>query len=109
MTVGSLKFSFYDKEARGEFQFSFSPYSDRETFFADSYFEVNFGFLSNFNDGMYTDNGFRCVIFENEEEISWLFLEIDLSDMTQVKIYPKEDIEEPDQYVFIMKCFGKLN
>ena len=54
-------------------------------------------------------NNFRCYIYENDDGAitlsnKWSYLTF--PSFSDVRLYPKEDIDDPSSYLFRLGCFG---
>lgn len=107
MFVGSLTTSMINMQARGGLKFSFASVSPRDEFFSSSVFLLNFGFLRDPNEQLVTENNFRCVVHEESETtVSWKWKKMIFSDLSAVQLVPKSGFASPDQFQFVVKCFG---
>lgn len=56
-----------------------------------------------------TDSNFRCIVYENQQGnlvLSSKWATIDLSSFATVQLRPKKLINDPNTYLFTMKCYG---
>lgn len=72
--------------------FNFGSYSYREIFFDSSFFQFNFGFLTTPVSTAIGNSNFKCLVFENNNNVLTLsdkWKKLDLSSLNSVKLYPK--------------------
>ena len=93
------------------YYFDFGSYSYRDTFFSTSYYEFNWGYLT--QPSQYYRNtlsNFRCRIYEVSDEgaitLSSKWDSLDFNSFTSIKLKPKEEIDDPASYLFRFSCFG---
>lgn len=98
------------KAAKSWYTFNFGSYDYRQAFFSSSYFQFSFGFLY---DPSYaakvTDSNFRCIVYENQQGnlvLSNKWATINLASFATVQLSPKQLINDPNTYLFTMKCYG---
>ena len=98
------------KDTMSTIFFDFGSYSYRDTFFSTSYYQINFGFLTQPAQTYKTSkNNFRCRIFENVDGVLTLsnkWSHLDLSSFSAIRLYPKAEFTDPSAYTFTMGCYG---
>lgn len=89
----------------------FKASSPRDNFYADSFVEINLGFLGAANQPA-VGKGFRCAVRQllssGSYNASSLFKEIDYSSLTALKIYPKYEFSNPSSLTFSLSCINAL-
>lgn len=90
--------------ARGVVAFSLQSGSFREIFFDTSTFEIVLGFLGAPNLGYATSNGFRCLIYEDTNVLSWKWSTFTIA-ATSILV-PKTYFSSPNNVTLNFKCYG---
>lgn len=109
MVFDSLSTLSLQNTVKSPISFNFGSYSYREIFFDSSFFQFNFGFLTTPVSTAIGNSNFKCLVFENANNVLTLsdkWKQLDLSTLSSVKLYPKVEIEDPSSILYTMKCYG---
>lgn len=80
------------KDVKSPISFNFGSYSFREIFYDTSYFQFNYGFLTTPVSTAKSANNFRCMVFENSNNVLTLsdkWKTLNMNSLNSVKLYPK--------------------
>ncbi|KAL4471699.1 hypothetical protein ABPG74_008592 [Tetrahymena malaccensis] len=117
LTINNLQFDVKNANYKSPFNFTFSS-SPRERFYSTSFYSFDFGFLIAPYQTIPSRSQFiRCSVYEapasvtvvpnNQFMLSWRWSYIVYNgNLRDVRIYPKSQFRNPDQYIFTLKCLG---
>lgn len=110
MSIDNLKLELGEQNARSSIEFTFRSVSQRAEFHATSTYVIDFGFLADNNQALLAANNFRCLLFEKttvqETRLSWKWKTLSLGGMSAATLTPKASFSSPDQYTFMVRCYG---
>ncbi|EAR94375.3 eukaryotic aspartyl protease family protein (macronuclear) [Tetrahymena thermophila SB210] len=117
LTINNLQFEVKNANYKSPFNFTFSS-SPRERFYSTSFYSFDFGFLIAPYQAIPSRSKFiRCSVYEaptsitvvpnDQFKLSWRWSYIVYNaNLRDIRIYPKTQFRNPDQYIFTLKCLG---